>query len=78
MWRYLMSDMYYYKQQKMFYRSVLWFLGGYLLFTVLKKLIGKEKEMIEEAKSPLDMLQERYALGQIDESEYQRMKTDLQ
>lgn len=60
-------------------------LGGFFVVSILKEMFLKKKiqEVKEEkdkglGKTPMDILQQRYALGQIDDAEYQRRKSELE
>ncbi len=51
-----------------------WGLVLYLLFKLLGAIFSKETQ---NSSSPIDLLKERYAKGEINEDEYHRMKTEL-
>lgn len=66
----------------------MWFGGGFmwifwillivLVVWVLKTATGAGTNNSHEKESPLDILKKRYASGEIDESEYQRRRKELE
>ncbi len=68
----------------------MWFGGGYmwllwiLIIAVLVVLIksltdsGTKKEQLPTEESPLSILKERYARGEIDDDEFERRKNELE
>ena len=57
------------------YMWLFWLIPFGIIIWAAVMLTGHQKE---QAKSPLDILQERYARGEIDEQEYKKKKQNLQ
>lgn len=55
------------------------FWGALILFVVwiVREIHGKNSDKIGNSKSPLDILKERYAKGEIDKKEFDEKKKDL-
>ena len=57
------------------YMWLFWFIPLGLIIWAAVMVVDSKKE---QAKSPLNILQERYARGEIDKQEYQEKSRDLQ
>ncbi len=55
----------------------IWVLIGLVVVAMLRAFSGSRKGPGDERKRALDILDERYARGEIDQQEYQRMKQDI-
>ena len=55
---------------------VFWGVIVFVIFALVKLLAGSPREN-DEHRRPLDILKERYARGDIDQAEYERMRREL-
>ena len=62
------------------YMWLFWFIPLGLIIWAAVMVVDSRKELgkSEQAKSPLDILQERYARGDINKQEYEEKSRDLQ
>ena len=56
---------------------ILVLIGLFLLIRWLLQITGREKNVVNGSLSALEILKQRYARGEIDKIEYERIKQDL-
>ena len=56
---------------------ILWVFIWPLFLILLRKLHGKNGKYSRNEKSPLDILKERYAKGEIDKAKFDEIKKDI-
>lgn len=61
-----------------FFMIIFWIIGVTLFIFFIKWIIDQGKSGDKSIKSPLDILKERYASGEINKEEFEQMKKDLQ
>ncbi len=55
----------------------IWVLIGLVVMAMLRAFSGPQKGPVDERRRALDILNERYARGEIDQQEYRRMKHEI-
>jgi len=63
----------------MIFMGLIWLIFLALLVTLIWFLVqkGSDKKKDSDIESPLEIIQKRYARGEIDEEEYRRMKKEI-